>query len=81
MITPRLSYYKNSWYYAITLQEYECSSYPIHILAAMAQFERQRISERIKEALKAKKEREPEWKPGTSALDRCSEEEGAPDKP
>lgn len=36
----------------------------IHIFAAMAQFERKRISERIKEALDAKRVREPDWKPG-----------------
>jgi DNA invertase Pin-like site-specific DNA recombinase len=40
----------------------------IHIFAAIAQWERKRISERIKEALTAKKHREPAWKPGTNNL-------------
>lgn len=41
----------------------------IHIFAAMAQFERKRISERIKEALQAKRLNEPNWSPGTNNLD------------
>jgi len=39
----------------------------IHIFAALAQWERERISERTKQALAAKKEREPDWIPGTPA--------------
>lgn len=42
----------------------EANELTIHIFAAMAQFERKRISERIKEALDAKRVREPNWKPG-----------------
>jgi len=42
----------------------EANELTIHIFAAMAQFERKRISERIKEALGAKRVREPDWKPG-----------------
>ena len=42
----------------------EANELTIHIFAAMAQFERKRISERIKEALDAKRVREPDWKPG-----------------
>lgn len=37
----------------------------IHIFAAIAEHERKRISERIREALDAKRKREPNWKPGT----------------
>lgn len=37
----------------------------IHIFASLAQWERQRISERTKEALRAKREREPHWQPGS----------------
>ena len=37
----------------------------IHIFASLAQWERKRISERTKEALKAKREREPDWQPGS----------------
>jgi len=36
----------------------------IDIFAAIAQHEAKRISERIKEALDAKRRREPDWKPG-----------------
>jgi DNA invertase Pin-like site-specific DNA recombinase len=36
----------------------------IHIFASLAQWERKRISERTKDALAAKKIREPNWKPG-----------------
>jgi len=43
----------------------EANEFTIHIFAAMAQHERKRISERIKEALDAKRRREPNWKPGT----------------
>ncbi len=39
----------------------------IHIFAAMAQHERTMISERTKAALDAKREREPDWQPGTPA--------------
>jgi len=42
----------------------EANELTIHIFAAMAQFETERISERIKEALDAKRRREPSWKPG-----------------
>lgn len=45
----------------------EANPLTIHILSAMAQFERERISERTKAALQAKKKREPDWKPGTPA--------------
>jgi len=38
----------------------------IHTVVSIAQFEHERISERIKRALKAKRKREPNWKPGTS---------------
>jgi DNA invertase Pin-like site-specific DNA recombinase len=40
----------------------------IHIFAAMAQWERQRISDRTREAIRAKRVREPDWKPGTPNL-------------
>jgi len=40
----------------------------IHIFASLAQWERTRISERIKAALAAKRVREPGWKPGTDNL-------------
>ena len=43
----------------------EATEMTIHIFAAMAQFERERISTRIKEALDAKRIREPDWKPGS----------------
>lgn len=36
----------------------------IHIFASLAQWERKRISERTKNALDAKRKREPDWKPG-----------------
>ena len=39
----------------------------ISIFASLAQWERKKISQRTKEALKAKKEREPNWIPGTPA--------------
>lgn len=42
----------------------KANEFTIHIFAAMAQHERERISERIKEALDAKRRREPNWKPG-----------------
>lgn len=38
----------------------------ISIFASLAQWERKRISERTKDALQAKKRREPLWKPGTN---------------
>jgi len=38
----------------------------LHIMASLAQWERKRISERTKEALQAKRKREPNWKPGTN---------------
>jgi DNA invertase Pin-like site-specific DNA recombinase len=37
-----------------------------HIMISLAQWERKRISERTREALQAKKKREPDWKPGTN---------------
>lgn len=40
----------------------------IHIFAAIAEWERKRISNRIKEAMAAKRVREPDWKPGTPNL-------------
>ena len=40
----------------------------IHIFAALAEWERKRISERTKEAIQAKRVREPDWKPGTPNL-------------
>lgn len=42
----------------------EATELTIHIFAAMAEFERKRISERIKEALNAKRKKQPNWKPG-----------------
>lgn len=36
----------------------------IHIFAAFAEFERKRIGERTKEAIAAKRRREPDWQPG-----------------
>lgn len=44
----------------------EASPLTIHIFAAIAEFERKRISERTREALAAKRKREPDWKPGTN---------------
>lgn len=44
----------------------EATPLTLHIYIAMAEFERKRISERITEALQAKKRREPSWKPGTN---------------
>ncbi|MGD0756498.1 MAG: recombinase family protein [Bacteroidales bacterium] len=46
----------------------DASELTIHIFASLAQWERKRISERTKEALKAKKQKEPSWKPGTNNL-------------
>jgi DNA invertase Pin-like site-specific DNA recombinase len=43
----------------------DASPLTIHIFAALAQWERERISDRTKQALQAKKDREPEWIPGT----------------
>ncbi len=40
----------------------------IHIFAAIAEWERKRISERTKEAIRAKRIREPDWRPGTDNL-------------
>ncbi len=42
----------------------EADEFTINIFAAVAQHERKRISERIREALAAKRRREPDWKPG-----------------
>lgn len=44
----------------------EATPLTIHIFAAMAEFEKKRISERTKDALQAKKRREPDWQPGTN---------------
>lgn len=46
----------------------EANELTIHIFAAIAQWERKRISERITEALNQKRIREPEWKPGKDNL-------------
>lgn len=46
----------------------EANELTIHIFASLAQWERKRISERTKDALKAKKVREPNWKAGTNNL-------------
>jgi DNA invertase Pin-like site-specific DNA recombinase len=40
----------------------------IHIFAALAQWERERISKRTKESLQAKRVRDPNWRPGTNNL-------------
>lgn len=45
----------------------DASPLTIHIFSALAQWERERISERTKLALQAKKAKEPDWKPGTPA--------------
>jgi DNA invertase Pin-like site-specific DNA recombinase len=45
----------------------DASHLTIHIFAALAQWERERISERTKEALAAKRKREPKWKAGHPA--------------
>lgn len=44
----------------------EANELTLHIMAALAEWERKRISERITEALQAKKRREPDWHPGTN---------------
>jgi DNA invertase Pin-like site-specific DNA recombinase len=46
----------------------DATNLTIHIFAALAQWERERISERTKQALKAKRIREPNWKPGKNNL-------------
>jgi DNA invertase Pin-like site-specific DNA recombinase len=46
----------------------DASELTIHIFASLAQWERKRISERTKEALRAKKAKEPMWKPGRNNL-------------
>lgn len=43
----------------------DANTLTIGIFAALAQHERELISQRTKAALQAKKEREPDWKPGT----------------
>jgi DNA invertase Pin-like site-specific DNA recombinase len=43
----------------------DANNLTIHIFSAMAEFERKRISERICEALNAKREREPDWIAGS----------------
>ena len=44
----------------------EANELTINIFAALAQWERKRISERTREALQAKRLREPDWKPGVN---------------
>jgi len=44
------------------------NEFTLHIFAALAQQERKYISERTKAALHAKKQREPDWTPGTNNL-------------
>jgi DNA invertase Pin-like site-specific DNA recombinase len=46
----------------------EMNELTCHIFAALAQWERKRISERICEALEAKRKREPNWKAGKDNL-------------
>lgn len=46
----------------------DASELSIHIFASLAQWERKRISQRTKEALNAKRQKEPDWKPGTNNL-------------
>jgi len=46
----------------------DASPLTIHIFSALAEWERQRISERTKSALQAKKQKNPSWKPGTNNL-------------
>jgi len=46
----------------------EANEFTLHIFAALAQQERKYISQRTKDALHAKKLREPEWKAGTNNL-------------
>lgn len=46
----------------------QATNLTVHIFAAMAEFERERISERIKDAHAAKRMREPDWKAGTNNL-------------
>ena len=46
----------------------DASPLTIHIFASLAQWERERISLRTKEALQAKKLRNPNWKPGKNNL-------------
>jgi DNA invertase Pin-like site-specific DNA recombinase len=46
----------------------DANNLTIHIFASMAQFERERISERIKNALHQKRIRDKDWKPGTNNL-------------
>ena len=46
----------------------EANELTIHIFAALAEWERKRISERTRDALKAKKVREPDWRAGTNNL-------------
>jgi len=43
----------------------EANSLTLHIIAALAEYERKMISERTRSALQAKKQREPEWVPPT----------------
>ena len=43
----------------------DASPLTIHIFSALAQWERERISERTKQALQAKKVKNPDWIPGT----------------
>ena len=43
----------------------DASTMTVHIFSAIAQWERERISQRTREALAQKKLREPDWRPGT----------------
>jgi DNA invertase Pin-like site-specific DNA recombinase len=53
----------------------EANELTIYIFAAIAQHERKRIRERIKEALDAKRVREPEWRPGKANMTREIQEQ------
>jgi len=49
----------------------EANSLTLHIISAIAEYERQLISERTKRALQAKRERSPLWKAGTNNLNEA----------
>jgi DNA invertase Pin-like site-specific DNA recombinase len=46
----------------------------IHIFAAIAEWERERISTRTKEGIQAKRVREPNWQPGTANLTQADKD-------
>lgn len=46
----------------------DCNELTLHIFSAMAEFERKRISERICNALQAKRQKDPTWIAGTNNL-------------